>query len=180
MASIRRRGGKYQVQVRRLGSPSVCRTFHLLKDAQAWARKMEVQADRGDLPSNISILQRVTLGDLVARYRDTITIRKRGHRDERIVLNAFLDHAICRKRLSELTAVHFALYRDERLWEVKPATVKRQLGIIRNLYEIARKEWGFPLKDNPITVLSLKAGDQRRERRLRARENRRQLALAGP
>jgi integrase len=170
MASIRRRGGKYQVQVRRRGSPSVCKTFHVLKDAQAWARQMEVQADRGDLPSNLHVLQQVTLGDLITRYRDTITIRKRGHRDERIVLNTLLHQPICRKRLSEITAVHFAQYRDQRLLQVKPATVKRQLGIIRNLYEVARKEWGFPMKVNPITMLNLKAGDQRRERRLRPGE----------
>jgi hypothetical protein len=54
MATVRKRGDKYQVQVRRLGNPSVTKTFHALKDAQAWARHMEVQADRRDLPYDLT------------------------------------------------------------------------------------------------------------------------------
>jgi hypothetical protein len=60
------------------------------KDAEAWARQMEVQVDRRDLPSDPKALQRVTLGQLVERYRDTVSVKKRGHEVERIVLNAFL------------------------------------------------------------------------------------------
>ena len=50
MATIRKRGSRFQVQVRRQGQPIQSRTFLQLKDAQAWARQMEVQADRHDLP----------------------------------------------------------------------------------------------------------------------------------
>ena len=42
---------------------------------------------------------------------------KRGANVERAVLNAFLLHPICRKRLSDLAGTHFAAYRDERLAE---------------------------------------------------------------
>ena len=97
----------------------------MLKDAQAWARHLEVQADRRDLPADPKALQQVTLGELVTRYRDTVSIGKRGHEVERIVLSAFLLHPICRRKLSDITAMHFAQYRDERLKEVKPATLKR-------------------------------------------------------
>jgi integrase len=107
---------------------------------------------------------------LIARYRDAITVKKRGHRDERIVLNAFLLHPICRKRLSQVSVADFAAYRDERLREVRSATLKRQLGIIRNLYEIARNEWGLPLRENPVAKLQFKGADHRRERRLRPGE----------
>jgi hypothetical protein len=96
-------GAALDFNVRRLGNPSVTKTFHVLRDAQAWARHMEVQADRRDLPLDSRALQQVTLGELTVRYQDTITVTKRGHRDERIVLNAFLLHPICRKRLSEVS-----------------------------------------------------------------------------
>jgi integrase len=131
---------------------------------------MEVQADRQDLPGDPKALQRVTLGELVARYRDTVTARKRGYEVERIVLNAFLRHPICKRRLSEIETAHFVQYRDERLREVKPATLKRQLGPIRNLFNVARDEWGLPIRNNPIAKLQFKGVDQRRERRLRAGE----------
>jgi len=64
------------------------------------------------------------------------------------VLNAFLLHPICRRRLSEVTTAHFAAYRDEkRLRELKPASVKRQLGPIHHLYEVARDEWSLPIRE---------------------------------
>ena len=64
----------------------------------------------------------------------------------------------------------FAAYRDERLKTVKPVTLKRELSVIHNIFEVARREWGFPIKDNPIDGLAFKAPDQRRERRLRPGE----------
>jgi hypothetical protein len=132
MASIRRRGDKWQVQVRRSGQRSVARTFHAKKDAEAWARQMEVLADKKELPSKPPCeLGQITLGDLVERYRDNISPRKRGYDSERWVLNAFLREPVCSRRLSEITAQDFAAYRDARLCEVRPATVKRQLANVR-------------------------------------------------
>jgi integrase len=156
MPTIRKRGHKYQVQIRRLGLRSVSRSFHQLKDAQAWARHMELQADRRDLPPDPKALQRITLGELVARYRDTVSPRKRTGAAERIVLSAFLLHTICRRRLSELTRADFASYRDDRLKEIKPSSLKRELVPIHHLYELARKEWGLPISDNPVSGLNLK------------------------
>jgi hypothetical protein len=73
MASIRKRGRKWQVQVRRKGYGARTRSFHVLKDAETWARQMEVQADRGDLPARPFALREVTLGQLIERYRDTVS-----------------------------------------------------------------------------------------------------------
>jgi integrase len=87
-----------------------------------------------------------------------------------VVLNAFLRDPICRCSVSDVTTAHFAAYRDERLKVVKPATVKRTLVPIRNLYEVARTEWGLPIRENPLSRLKLEASDQRRERRLRPGE----------
>jgi hypothetical protein len=87
MATIRKRGTKWQVQIPRVGVRPISRSFSakpLRKDAEAWARQMEVQADRRDLPSDPKSLQRVTLGQLVERYRDTVSVRKRGYDVERI------------------------------------------------------------------------------------------------
>jgi ATP-dependent DNA ligase len=45
MASIRKHRGKWQVRVRRDGV-AVTKTFSLRKDASAWAREIETNADR--------------------------------------------------------------------------------------------------------------------------------------
>lgn len=170
MATIRKRRDKWQVQIRRAGHRPFSKSFTVRKDALAWARQSEVQADRAELPTDPRALRRITLGDLVRRYRDTVSPKKKAHENERISLNAFLAHRICARRLSELRTEDFAAFRDERLKTIKPVSLKRQLDPIHHLFEIARHEWGLPIRDNPLDKLKLKAPSQRRERRLREGE----------
>ncbi|MGB8633557.1 MAG: site-specific integrase, partial [Xanthobacteraceae bacterium] len=68
MASIRKRGNKYHVQVRRVGQASITKSFLERKDAQAWARLMEVRADKGLLLADPKILKQTTLGEVLGRY----------------------------------------------------------------------------------------------------------------
>jgi hypothetical protein len=50
MATIRKRGERWHVQVRRKGSPSITRSFLNKSDAQVWARQTQREADRRGLP----------------------------------------------------------------------------------------------------------------------------------
>jgi len=133
---------------------------------------MESRADRFDLPESHDprALERVVLGDLVRRYRDEVSRRKRGGKVERIVLEAFLKHPICKRSVAELKTSDFSAYRDERLRVIQPVTLRRQLAPIQNLFEIARDEWGLPIRENPLAKLRLDKCTTRRERRLRAGE----------
>ena len=110
------------------------------------------------------------------RYRDTVSPTKRTCHTERIVLNAFLRRSICSRRVSELRTADFAAYRDERLKEIKPSSLARELSPIRHLFEVARTDWGLPVRENPLARLSIKDADQRRVRRLRDGELDRLLA----
>jgi hypothetical protein len=69
MASIRKHRGKWQVQIRRLGSPATSKSFINRKDAENWARQTEVQIDQKSLPQDPRQLARYTLGELVVRFR---------------------------------------------------------------------------------------------------------------
>ena len=144
MPTFRKRGKKWQVQIRRRGQASVTKSFLLKEDADTWARYMEVQADRKALPENTKLLAEHTLGSLVERYRDSVSIRKRGCDVERIVLNAFLRHPICRQRLSELTSSDFASYRDHRLKTVKPNSLRREFSTLHHIFTVARTNGGCP------------------------------------
>lgn len=53
MAGIRKRNGKFEVQIRRTGQPRLSRSFIERKDARQWAHQMELEADRHDLPAEI-------------------------------------------------------------------------------------------------------------------------------
>lgn len=178
MATIRKRGNRWHAQVRRHGCQTT-KSFLSRKDAEAWSRQTEVQIDQRSLPQDPRQLQRYTLGDLVIRYRDTVTPLKKAAKVETTVLNAFLRHPICSKRLSDLGQGDFASYRDDRLKQVKPRSLQRMLSPIQNLFEVARDEWGLPIKENPVSKLRIVCESNRRERRLRDGELDRIIQAAG-
>ncbi len=90
MASIRKKGSKYEVQVRRQGFPHRSKCFHKLSDAREWARLIETQADRQELGPDRKSLEGITMSDLITRYRDTVLPNNKGGAVETIMLNAFL------------------------------------------------------------------------------------------
>jgi hypothetical protein len=75
MATIRKRGARYHVQVRRRGQPQLTKSFILLDDAKRWARQTEAKADASsaNLP-DLKALNGVTLRQLVERYRDEVSL----------------------------------------------------------------------------------------------------------
>lgn len=178
MASIRKHRGKFQVRIRRQGAPDLSRSFAKLSDAKEWANLQECRADRGELGPDRKELEQISLSDLVTRYRNEIVPAKKCAANETITLNAFLRHPICKKRLSDLTTADFASYRDERLKEIEGQSLKRLLSPLSNMFEIARSEWEIPVRSNPLATLSLKASDNRRQRRLQAGEYDRLIAAA--
>lgn len=177
MPTIRKRGTKWQVQIRRKGFPEFSRSFQKRSDAAEWARHVDRKADLGDLPANEKSLQGLTLAALVTRYRDQVVITKKGAAIETIMLNRFLRDPICRRNLPALCTPDFAAYRDRRLKEISTKSLARQLSPLRNMFNTAQREWGMPLS-NPLTGLSLKVADVRRERRLREGEPERLFASA--
>jgi integrase len=170
MSTIRKRGAKWQVQVRVKGSPSASRSFFSKQDAQKWARQIEAEADRRGLPADRSLLDTLTLKDLLIRYRDSVVTSKRGSEIETIIINAFLRYPSARLPLSRITPAHFAEYRDHRLQKVKASTLLRELGIISHAFETARRDWALPIIANPVRAITKPATDVGRTRRLAACE----------
>lgn len=170
MANIRKRGNRYQVQVRRKGQSSATRSFTRLSDAKEWARLIETQADRQELAPNRKALEKTKLSTLVKRYKQDVVPTLRAADREMYVLDAFLRHPICNKTLASLSVTDFAKYRDERLQTVTAKSLKRTLSPINHMFELAREEWGIPLKENPLAKLRLNVTDDKRQRRLRKGE----------
>jgi len=170
MATIRKRNGKWQAQVRRNGSPALSRSFRNKGDAQTWARHLEAEAERYGLPRDLKVLDRLTVSEVLTRYRDTITPAKRGKVRETFALNAFLKHPFASLSLSTLTIGKVAAYRDERLRTLKPASVNRELAIYRHAFEVARKVWDLPLRSNPFCDVAKPKVQNARERRLQPGE----------
>jgi integrase len=170
MATIRRRGTTWQVQVRRQGHATLSRTFRLKSDAEQWARQKEAEIDRGELPVDTRVLRAHTLGALLGRYAATIIPRKRSADRERYMVDVILRHPLSELSLARLTPAEIATYRDERRAVVTGSTVRRELGIVRHCLEVARKEWGFVMPTNPVDHIELPSPNNPRDRRASAGE----------
>ena len=59
---------------------------------------------------------------------------------------------------------------SQTLRHIKASSLKRALVPIRHLFNVAKNEWGLPIKENPLCQLSIKDSDQRRERRITEEE----------
>jgi hypothetical protein len=168
MATFRKRKSRWQVQVRHQGR-ALSRTFAQKSDAIRWAKQTEAELDRIGLPSDIGILKRLNLNQLLAKYSEQVLPRKRGGKNEAIIIEAFRKTSLASTRLSELRAEHFSDYRDIRLKKVKPATINRELGIVQHALETAKKEWGLPISSNPLKAIFKPKADQARQRRILGR-----------
>jgi hypothetical protein len=103
VATIRQRNGKWQVQVRRRGHPTITRTFCLKADGVRWFKLIEVDVDRRGVPQNAPILRTLSLGDLLRRFRDEHCPLRHGCKVETVVINAFLRSELSDRRLFELS-----------------------------------------------------------------------------
>jgi integrase len=173
MATIRKRNGKWQVQVRRLGQPTISRTFQAKEDAQRWAREQERLADLGDLSrrerhGDVSL----TVGQLLERYIERVCPLKRGAGPVEIgLLRALVRRvpSLTELSLDQAVPARFAEYRDKRLRQASNDTVHRELGLLQHAFEVARTEWGIEI-ENPIRPLRKPERNRARDRRLRQGE----------
>ncbi len=137
MASIRYRSNRWQARVPRKGQQSLVKTFHAKEDAERWARSMEVEWDKGTY-TNLHQAQKTTFGELIERYIREVTPTMRGAKEDTIRLNAILRRPITKVNLLLLNNSRIAQYRNERLKEVLPTTVIRELAYFSSIINHAR------------------------------------------
>lgn len=106
------------------------------RDAQEWGRLVEAELSAPAPEAKNSH----TLGEAVARYADSVSVTKAGERWERFRLNVMLEH-FGDVPLSQIDTPQIAGWRDARLKQVTGSTVVREINLLRNLFNIARKEW---------------------------------------
>ena len=99
MASIRKRNGRYHVQIRKNGYPSVTKTFIHLKTAKKWASGVEADMERQPY---CPIPETIMLGELLTRYETEVLPTHKRHQVEQYRLKQLNQHFSSLK-LSELT-----------------------------------------------------------------------------
>ena len=146
MASILKRGDyQWQATIRRKGYPTQCQTFETKKEAKAWADDIEREMRRGAFVDPIMIKQ-TTLGELLAKYGEKVSPKKRSCRTEMVTIRRLLRHALALRPLSSLSNIDFANYRDQRTGEgASNNSVRLELALLSHMFNTAKKEWGIPV-----------------------------------
>ena len=175
MATIEKRGQFWRVKVRRAGLPAQTKTFNNRTHAQQWARSVESDLDKGIVVDRRTA-QRLSLAEVLERYRREVTPTKRGSADENLRLKAMAQRPFARIKMSALTSSHLAAYRDERLKVVSGATVNREFSVLSHAIDTARREWDVYLPTNPCTLVRRPPQGRPRDRRLQGDEEKRLLA----
>lgn len=178
MASIKQEeSGTWRVRVRRKGWPLQTKTFRTQAQAQAWARAIENEMDKGAFVSRVEA-ERTTIDDLAENFRNEFASHHyRGagwsHKLDR------LQERLGQFALVAVTPDVVAAYRDERLQDPDPrykdpdkaprvsgATVKTEIDLLAKLFDVAQKEFGIalPLGNPARAIRKPKAGDARSRR----------------
>ncbi|MBE0532380.1 MAG: site-specific integrase [Rhodospirillales bacterium] len=170
MATLRKRCGRWQAIIRRMGHPPMSRTFEKKADARNWARQRDLEFENGDLPRDYRQLDEMLVGNLLIRYRDEVVSRKKCKPVETLVVNAMIRQPFSKVSLAAVTAAHFAEYRDKRSHSVSGTTIRRELSILQHAFDIARREWAIPLRTNPLKDVRKPSPNRARTRRLQSDE----------
>jgi integrase len=168
VASIRKRNGLWQAQVRSRKLGSTSKSFHKKSDAVAWAKVQEAMMQTGEWKPKDKRYS--TIGDLIRTYLIKATPKKKGAEPETRRLNRLLkETSLMQIKLDEAQPHHFASYRDKRIKDGNRAC-QYDLSILRSAWNTARIEWGWDLGDNPLTLIRFPKSNPPRERRLKQGE----------
>ena len=168
MATFRNRNGKWQARVQIKGHAAQSRTFINKADAERWAKQIEVEIQKGSY-TNLALAERTTFSEVIERYIIEVLPTMRGGKADSIRLKALARRPIAKLNMVALTPQKIAQYRDERLKEIAPATVIRELSYFSSIITYARKEWGINI-NNPVALVTKPKNPQGRCRILDAAE----------
>ncbi len=164
----------WMARVRRKGFAPITRTFDKKVHAEAWAKAQETDMNRNTYVDTREA-ESVTLFDALDRYKNEKTIHKKGRVFEDRKIEYLKKWPIAKTAMAYIKTSDIAKFRDERLKQVKPNTVKRELIILSHLFNTARREWKMDSLVNPITLISKPKSPQGRDRRLSPAEEKRLL-----
>ncbi|HEU4458812.1 MAG TPA: site-specific integrase [Methylibium sp.] len=152
-----------RVKIRRRGFPEVSRSFDVNGSSQAalrqarrvaesWAADIESEMQRGAFVSRAESEQ-TTLYECLGRYLAEITPHKKGRVQETSRIRNLQKHPLAKKFMAGIRGADLAVFRDDQLQRVGPASVQRDLAILSHVFNVARREWGMENLSNPLQVV---------------------------
>ncbi len=150
MATIRKRNGHWQAQVRRSGTRAISRTFTLRQDALFWAREQErVLELQTDVFEKKALLKK-TLADLLHDYEAEVGQRLKSHHVEVHYFNQLRRTQFAQLTLDKLKPADIQRWVNARSASHKASSTVRLLGLLSRAFNHAIKHHGVPLPFNPV------------------------------
>lgn len=137
MAHIIKRGDKYRAEVC-IERVRRAKSFPTKREAVAWANEQEAHG----------ILAHKTLLDMIDAYKP-IAESHRGSQSELSRLKSLREAKWKATPLEQVTPAMIAAWRDARLTEVAPVSVRREMIILSSMFRMAIDEWGW-LRESPM------------------------------
>jgi len=140
MASIYRAPNKrWKATTRKAGSKSRSKTFEKFKEAQQWVKQNESSLEKAGAESVR------TLAEVLKKYADEEAARYRSPRTMHTTLRSLGTH-LPNISFPEITSQHIAHFRDKRLSAgTSPSTIRKELNLLSKVYDVAQKEWLYPV-----------------------------------
>lgn len=151
MASIRKRGDRWQVRVIRKGYPPEVKSFETRMGAEQWARSIESEMDRGVYVSR-SPAEQISFSEILDLYMKEVSPTHKGYLTEVSKLKAVQRLRIGQMMLANVTPKVMAEYRDHRLKTCKANTVIRDLAALSSVFNHCIKEWRYAII-NPVMAI---------------------------
>jgi len=181
MATIAKRGNlQWQAKIRRKGHPEQSKTFETKSDAEAWARSVENEMDRGVFVSRKEA-ERVTLYEALDRYIAEYAPKLAQPEDAIFKARRLQRRPLAQKFLAAIRPKDIADFRREREAEgVAGNTIRLDFALLSKLFNHARADWGMESLSNPVQLAAKPKIARGRERRLEVGEEERLLDTAPP
>jgi integrase len=145
MATVNRHGKGWRAQIRRQGHKPLSKTFRTKGQAWSWAELTE----RAILEGRAGILPKHTLKEALERFAREVSPKHKGERWERVRLLKMGRRPMAGKIIHQVSTTDLSAERDARLEEVSAGTVRREMGLLGQVFDIARREWKW-ISVNPM------------------------------
>ncbi|KXB29286.1 integrase [Dechloromonas denitrificans] len=156
----------FQLRVRRKGARVQVITFDTAVQAEQARLKIESELSVSIIRDYASAAQ-TTLRDLMARYRDEVVPGHKGADIEKTRINRILrTEAFVDKKLAALCTEDLQDFITDRLTEVAPATVDRDLDVLSQVIRYAADVWKIAAAESPFVGLHRPKYFNERDRRL--------------
>ena len=155
MATIRRKNGKSQALIRRAGAPTCSKTFISKSDARKWAIRVE-QAQNNAL---VGVVDKQAINTplraYLSRNKTDISVFKASYNVEKYIIGKWQKHEISKLPIGAVTSARLTPVLTDYQKRYKPETIRKDFGVLRHLFNIAKTQWHVPVDVNPVEQLRL-------------------------